>query len=262
MNNLQALQHRMLQAVLTDGANSLDEIRGDNRANAQMRLAVYQHGYRARLREALATEFPGLRYMAGRRFETLLDCYIDAHPSTHYNIRWYGAGLAAFLDYARPWVERPHLGEMARLDWAISTRFDAEDEPAIGADTLAGIAPDAWPHLRLQLQRQLRILPLSCNADAFRRAADNGSGRPHLRRYRQHRHLLVWQQAMTVRYRWLADDEYPLLLAADEAPIGTLCEQLHMDGKPEDAMRRLAILLHQWLNAGLLRAATIAPTEP
>ena len=118
----------------------------------------------------------------GRRFGSLLDRYVEAHPSGHYNIRWHGAGVAAFLEYGLPWRDRPALGDMARLDWAISTAFDAADEPVLAAADLAGVAADAWANLRLLPQSHLQFLSTHHNVEAFRRAADRNDQRPRLRR--------------------------------------------------------------------------------
>lgn len=259
MSTLQALQQRLLQAVLADRTPTLDELRGDDLADPATRLDVYRHGYRIRLRDALATEFPGLRLMAGQRFDRILDSYVQAHPSAHFNIRWHGAGLAAFLEFSRLWRDKPALADMARLDWAISTAFDAADEPVIQATDLAGVAAEAWAGLCLLPQSHLQILPLTCNADTFRRAADQGTPRPRMRSYPQPRHLLIWRQDLIVRYRWLSEDERPLLNAAmREEPFTSLCEHLAEYHGPDKAMPRMTVLLRQWLEAGLIRAYRLA----
>ncbi|MFC5742607.1 DNA-binding domain-containing protein [Dyella tabacisoli] len=255
MNTLQTLQQRLLQAVLADNTPRLRELRGDAHADAVTRLAVYRHGYRIRLRDALSTEFPGLRLMVGQRFDAMLDSYVQAHPSGHYNIRWHGAGLAAFLEFSRPWRDKPALADMARLDWAISTVFDAADEPTINAADLADIPAEAWAELCLRPQGHLQILPVTCNVDSFRRAADRQEPRPRMRSYRQPRHLLVWRQALTVHYRPLAEDERQLLNAAmREEPFTALCERLAEYHPPSKALPRMTALLRQWLEAGLIGA--------
>jgi len=253
MSNLQALQQQLLQAVLAGGAARTHELCADERASVATRLAIYQNGYRIRLRDALATEYPGLAVLAGRRFTHLLESYVGAHPSGHYNIRWHGAGLAAFLDYGLPWRERPELAEMAALDWAISTTFDAADEPAIGPADMAGVPAEAWANLRLHPQSCLHMLETRHNVEAFRVAADNDAARPRLRRYRKTRHLLVWRQDMSVRYRRIEADERVALLGAIRGEsFATLCERLAGHHAPAGAMQRMATLLHQWLDGGLL----------
>lgn len=253
MNNLQELQQHMLQAVLADRAPRMPELHADARADADSRLAVYRGGYRIRLRDALATEFPGLALMASRRFDSLLESYVEAHPSGHYNIRWHGAGLAAFLEYALPWRDKSELADMARLDWAISTTFDAADEPVLAAVDLAVVPADAWADLRLQPQAHLRLLSARHNVDAFRRAADRCDPRPHLRRYDKPRHLLVWRESLIVRYRQIGSDERSALLGAvNGEPFAALCERLAEYQDPVKAMPRMAGLLHQWLDRGLI----------
>jgi hypothetical protein len=253
MSSLLTIQQQMLQAVLVGKASSPKIIRGNGIADANARLAVYQHGYRVRLREALKSEFVGLQLMAGRQFHTLLDKYVEAHPSEHYNIRWYGAGLAAFLDYAHPWREKPQLGEMARLDWAISLAFDAVDESSMSTADLSAVPPEAWPDLRLSLQQNLRVLDCRCNVEAFRRAADQAIKRPHLRRFTEAQQILVWRHAMTVHYRRLDEDEWQVLGAAIRGePFAALCERLTGYHDESMAMSRMVMLLQQWLQAGLI----------
>lgn len=253
MSPLRQLQQRMQQALLAERATLPQELRGDARADVSARLDVYRHGYRIRLREALASEFPGLRMLAGRRFQPLLESYVEAQPSHHYNIRWHGAGLAAFLERAPPWRERGELADMARLDWAVSIAFDAADEAVLGAAELAAVPADAWPQLRLRPLANLQFVPATCNVVAFRRAVDHRSHRPHLRRHARRRQALVWRQDLQVRYRPVADDERAMLEGAlRDEPFARLCERMAEWHAPAQAMPRLAALLHRWLDEGLL----------
>jgi hypothetical protein len=254
MSSLQATQQQILQAVLAEKVLPLTAIRGDEIADADARLAVYRHGYRIRLHDALKVEFAGLQCMAGRQFDALLNKYVEAHPSGHYNIRWHGAGLGAFLDYAAPWRNKPQLAEMARLDWAISTAFDAANESSKSMADLSEVPPDAWARLQLSLQHNLQVIACSHNTDAFRRAADRGDTRPRLRHFAEPRQILVWRKAMTVHYRLLEDDEWQVLGAAIRGEsFASLCEQLaHYHGE-EAAMPRMVTLLQDWLESGLIR---------
>jgi hypothetical protein len=257
MSTLQDLQQQMMQAVLAEKAPPLRIIRHDDVAGVDSRLAIYRHGYRIRLRDALKNDFIGLHHIAGTRFDALLDSYVATHSSEHYNIRWYGAGLAAFLDYAHPWRAKPSLAEVARLDWAISIAFDAANEPYANVADLAAIPPEAWPGMQLSLQRNLHILTCHHNAAGFRRAADRGDKRPHLRHFAVPRQLLVWRKDMTVHYRELKDDEWQVLSDAMQgAPFAALCERQAATHGETAALPRMATLLQGWLEAGLVRAVT------
>jgi hypothetical protein len=253
MTDLQTVQQHLLQAMLANAPPRLRELHGDDVADIAARLAVYRDGYRIRLRDALATEYPGLRCMAGPRYAHLLDGYVAAHPSEHYNIRWHGAGLPAYLEHALPWREKPELAEMARLDWAISTAFDAADESVLSAADLAGVPAEAWAGLRLSLQNHLQILTSPYNVDAFRRAADHGLKRPRLRRLGKPRHMLVWRQRMEVRYRVIQADEREALAGAVRGEaFSRLCERCAEHNAPLKTLPRMAALLSQWLDEGLI----------
>lgn len=261
MSSLQAIQQQLQDAVMAGKTPSIRSIRSDDIADVATRLRIYQQGYRIRLRDALRNEFTGLHQLAGRQFDVILDKYIDAHPSEHYNIRYYGAGVAAFLDYARPWRHKPQLADMARLDWAISTAFDAPDEPSIGMTDLSTLAPQAWATLTLSLQENLHIVPATFNLDAFRRAVDNGQPRPHLRRFANARQIMVWRKRTTVHYRKLDNDEWQVLDAAmRDEPFAALCEKLAAHHGEAAAMPRMVMLLQAWLESGLIRGW--APGEP
>ncbi len=253
MTDLQTLQQHMLQAMLANAPPRVRELRGDDTADIASRLAVYRNGYRIRLRDALATEYAGLGLMAGPRFSHLLDGYVAAHPSEHYNIRWHGAGLPAYLEHALPWRDKPELADMARVDWAISTVFDAADESVLSAPDLAAVPAEAWAELRLTPQSHLQILTSPYNVDAFRRAADRGLKRPRLRRLGKPRHMLIWRQSLEVRYRLIQADECAALAGAMRGEaFSQLCEHLGEHNGQLAALPRMAALLSQWLDEGLI----------
>ena len=147
----------------------------------------------------------------------------------------------------------PALAEMARLDWAISTAFDAVDEVAVDPVQLSSVPAEAWADLHLRPQAHLQVLSGVCNVEAFRRAADRELARPRLRRYRRSRHLLVWRQALAVRYRLIEDDERMVLAAAmrDES-FALLCDRLAEHHDPSAAMPRMAGILRGWVDDGVL----------
>lgn len=253
MNTLRALQLQLADAVRAPSVPGLASLRGDGVASAASRLAVYHHGYRIRLRDALRTEFPGLATLAGPRFAAMLDDYVAAHPSTHFNIRWHGGGLARFLASTSPWREQPGLTEAAELDWAISRAFDAADQAGARPADLARVSADGWSTMRLHPLSHARLVRVTHNVDAFRRAAGRGARRPALRPLRQPRHLLVWRPLLEVRYRQVAADELPALIAAlDGQTFANLCERMAGRHGVAAALPRMAALLLQWLDEGLI----------
>ena len=55
------------------------------------RLGIYRHAYQARLTEALDDVYPILHQILGdETFASMAELFIEAHPSVHRSIRWYG----------------------------------------------------------------------------------------------------------------------------------------------------------------------------
>jgi len=253
MSDLRALQTELAQAMLSARLSAPAPLEGDALADARSRLSIYHRGYRLRLRDALATEFPGLALMMGRHFLPMLDAYVAAHPSSHYNIRWHGADLATFLAQTIPWRQRPAWAEMAMLDWAISTAFDAADETGVTAADLSVVPPEVWAGLHLYPLKHMRLLSVTCNAVVFRRAADQGDERPRLRQLQRPGYIVVWRPSLDVRYRPVALDELSVLRGmADGESFSQLCEQLAAQTGAGHAAQRMVDTLLRWLGEGLV----------
>jgi len=77
------------------------------------------------------------------RFQALDLAYIDAEPSHHFPIRWFGHRLSRFLADAADYQDTPVLAEMAAFEWALRDAFDVADARVLGLDELRRIAPEA-----------------------------------------------------------------------------------------------------------------------
>jgi hypothetical protein len=79
------------------GANVDALIAPSSKLNSRQRLAIYQQGYIARLRACMANQFKTLQYALGEElFEQFADMYIQAHPSTSYNLIHLGDRFCRF----------------------------------------------------------------------------------------------------------------------------------------------------------------------
>ena len=125
MNRLRRLQEDFQLHVLVPGertetqtATKMEtQVVSTAGAPAAERLDIYVAAYRLRLLEALATDFSGLHTLTGdEQFDQLGRAYIDACPSHHFSLRWYGHGVAEFLQRTPPYAEYPVLAEMAEFE--------------------------------------------------------------------------------------------------------------------------------------------------
>ncbi|MHB8535227.1 MAG: HvfC/BufC family peptide modification chaperone, partial [Sulfuricaulis sp.] len=127
MNPLHGLQSDFQSYLLHGGDGMLGRVTSTAKADAPTRLTIYYDAYRLRLIEALDSNYPVLHAWIGdEEFEQLGLAYLGAHPSGHFSIRYFGHRLPEFLG-TEAYSDRPYLGEMAMLEWALSEAFDAED---------------------------------------------------------------------------------------------------------------------------------------
>jgi hypothetical protein len=250
---LAELQRRFQRYVERHGGAVDAFVVADAKAGAVERMDVYAHAYRLRLAEVLANDFPALRATAGTQdFDRIARAYLDAHPSTRFSVRWFGARLADFLRAHEP--ARPVLAELAAFEWAQGEAFDALDAAALSVDDVAQLPPDAWPGLRLTPHPSLRRLDLEWNAAVIARAIDEGEEPPEPERGAPVAWLL-WRRDLVVRWRSLAPDEAAALDAVRTGTtFGDVCEILCAHVEPDAAAMHAASLLKRWLADGLLAA--------
>ena len=249
MTSLRELQMQF-KAHLLDGDTTIAQsVTSDSAEDSEERLGVYAFGYGQRLRGALRIEYPGLAALTGEdAFNELLDHYIQACPSQHPNVRWLGREMVAWLARDAQYSARPELAAMARLDWALSTAFDAPDVASIDSATLALIAPDAWPGLRFMVHPAVQTMLLHWNVDTIRLSIGEETA-PALERV-DNSELVVWRKNFGVRYRRLDNDEATALRAITaNGSFGEICELL-CDWHPDNAVAARAVyLLQRWFTA-------------
>lgn len=252
---LQAQQQALQQAIL--GRPLRPRLLKPQQAH---RLAVYAHAYRARLLGALRDNHEVLALAMGdEAFEALGLAYIEAHPSPHASIRWYGDALADFMAAVEaPALPHPALADLARMDWALRAAFDAADAPVLRAEDLQALSPEAWPGLQLRLQPSVQLLPLQWAVEpvwrALRLHRPGEDAEPVLDEPAALAHtLLVWRQGLETRWRSLGALEAELLQAVvNGACFEQLCGLAAERLGAEAAAARAVQALQQWLGEELL----------
>jgi hypothetical protein len=247
----QHLQHAILGGDAD--ADLLQDVRRHG-VIAQQRIGVYRDAYRLRLAEALASNYPALaQYLGDTDFSVLAQAYSMAHPSRHASIRWFGDALAAFLQAQAPWSSNPVLHELARFEWALRHTVDAADAPALTAAALQALPPENWPALRLALQPAATLLQLDWNTPGIWRCLVEQQALPARQSCPQH-WLVYRRQDLMAMWRSAAADEAQLLLSIGKGiTFADLCDVMaEHNAQPETIPAQAALLLRQWVDAGLL----------
>lgn len=225
----------------------------DERAVADERVAVYAFMYRARLVEALESQYPRLAKLFGAEaFSELCGAYVEAHPSTHWSLRFLGA---RFTDWLRHRSSEEFGADLAALEWARADIFDAADEPTLSVDDLRGWPTEQFAELPIRLIQAHRYFELAAGtADLWKRTeaeAIDCSARVATGR----ESLLVWRQGVAVYHRTVETTEREALaLAAEGTTVGHLCEQAAGAGDGDQAARRAFAWIWSWANDGLIAA--------
>jgi hypothetical protein len=224
-------------------------------AGPQHGIEVYRDAYALRLIEALTTDYPGLMAMAGPAdFDLMARAYIEAHPSRHPSIRWFGSGLADFLGRTPPFSGSPAAVEMARFEWALGEAFDAADAEPVAAETIVALPPEAWETLAFVPLPTLSRLTLAFEVpQAWQRREEVEPGDLEVAAAGRPVQWVIWRPERVSNFRSLDEDEAAMLDAMIERrPFPELCEVLSPLIGEDQAPARAAGLLRSWVEGGMI----------
>ena len=118
---LHELQRRF-QATMREGnpVHISGAVAVDRVVTPELGIGIYMAGYRVRLNEVLALDFPKLHCVLGEEpFERLTSAFVRDFPSSYCSIADIGRPLARWLAQQPLYQSRPYLAEFARLEWAM-----------------------------------------------------------------------------------------------------------------------------------------------
>ncbi|MEM6759906.1 MAG: DNA-binding domain-containing protein [Pseudomonadota bacterium] len=153
-------QQEFRAALLDPGHAVPDGLIDGAGAPTVKRFNVYRNNVTVALIEALRAAFPVLRKLLGdANFDQLAPLYARAHPPTSPLMMHYGAEMPAFLAELAPLAHIPYLADVARLELALRRSYHAADAPALPANKLAEVPPDALMHATLHLAPAVQMIP-------------------------------------------------------------------------------------------------------
>ena len=231
------------------------QVVGNDQASVEFRLQIYADAYRLRLQEALETDFEALHALLGdEQFHELCLRYIDAHPSSHYSLRYFGRSMSDFLRAVFPYAAQGVLADLADFEWSLIDAFDAPDDPVVTVEDMGNYSPELWPHLRFEFHASVQRLELSWNAPQIGAALKDQQTPPAPEKLESPQRWLVWRQDYRSYYRPLSDSEASALSCARAGKtFAELCETLSRQTAEEETAAVAASFLHRWISDGLVR---------
>jgi hypothetical protein len=256
------------EAVAARGARSLvprgrvgDVILPSASLRPEDRLAIYHGMYLLRMEEALESDYPALKHFLGDdAFRSLVARYVQAHPSRSYSLNFLGRHLPDFVREAPGLRRAAFCHDLARLEQAAAEIFDAAEEPALRAEDIARVPPEAWEKARLIPIPAFRLLAFRYPVNAYAQSVrDEAPAHPALRR--QDTWVAVYRREYTV-WRQDLDREGHGLLAdiAGGKRLGAAVAAALRRGRARRRPPSQADLFRWfrgWMGAGMFRAVEI-----
>lgn len=244
MRNLERLQDQFQNYLLTNQREIQKSIVNTEKVSVDQRLFIYLDGYRCRLIDCLAANFPMLSsYLGFDDFSALAMDYMALHPSSFRSIRWFGDKLPAFLKLNN----QPFLAELAEFEWSMTLAFDAADETTLKVEEMATIPPKAWATIRFKPHASLNLMNFNWNTVEIWEALSNESKPPKPKNTKSETWVL-WRRDYINRYYSLTVDEAWAIDALIKGKtFGELCEGLCHWFDEEEVGRRAASLLKGWI---------------
>ncbi|MBV4453524.1 MULTISPECIES: HvfC/BufC N-terminal domain-containing protein [Pseudomonas] len=217
-------------------------------------LAIYHNAYLSRLQEVLRHDFSAVLYWLGDdEFAALTEAYVRRYPSAHYSLRWLGERFPAFILEHLVAAQSAPLAELARLEWAFTLAFDAQQGEPLTLDDMVLLSPQAWPMLQVRLAPSVQRVPCHFNSVAIWRASKDEFEFPGSQALDSAQTCLVWRHQRVCHYRSLEPAEASALvgMATTGWNFAELCAELavtYAEGAPLQAVT----WLKQWIHEGLL----------
>jgi hypothetical protein len=188
--------------------------------DSYQRIGIYRDMYLARLREALASDYPGLlHYLGDEAFTALVTAYVHAHPSRSYTLNRLGDHLPEYIRSVSGLARREFLYDLARLELAMSQLFDAPESPVLKSKTIASVPPENWETARLKPIQAFRLLAFRYPVNAYLKSVRDHTPHPSTRR--QNNWVVIFRKNYTLRRLDLTRPAYELLGSlASGVPLG------------------------------------------
>ena len=254
MSTLKEIQEKFQKSILQQDETIIDDIVDTSKEERAVLLNVYQHAYGARLIEFLENDFPKtFAYMGDENFNHIAKDYYETHPSDNPNARWFGRFFPEFLAKHPELVNNPECGELAHLEYALGTAFDAPDTKPLTKTDFAQLSPEDWPTLKFKAHPSTSRLSLKTNASEIWSSLHKEEELVESKSKALIIELISWRGDNMARFRTMSYDEAMIWdEALKGANFGQICEMLGTYWPSEEAPLKAAGYLQAWIASEFL----------
>lgn len=266
MLSLRDLQARFFYSIARPAQSASEEWRGFDphlvsiieprgALGPEERLDIYAQMYCARLLDALGEDFPRVAAVLGEeRFRALGREYLRHVPSSHPSLRHLGARFPEFLLSQTETLVPQFVGDLARLEWARVTVFDAPDAEVLRLDDLQAIPADAWATIRFQVIPALEVLTCAWPIQRVWQDEDFTESDPPLQ---ERTTLRAWRREFAVYHASMDAIECAALTAMQAGePFAAVCTTVEPClGPTDDVATIIGGVLLRWIEDGIIARA-------
>ncbi len=149
---------------------------GNDRLTPAEQIDIYRRQFWLRHTSLLVEDFPGLTALLGQsRWEPICESYLNQRGGDVFALRDLPLQMPEHLKTLPDLPDRDLLLDMARLECAYLSAFDAVDDPELSQAALAQIPEEAWESASFELSHSLTLLRVRYPVAELRRALKNDS---------------------------------------------------------------------------------------
>ncbi|CEG58454.1 HvfC/BufC N-terminal domain-containing protein [Legionella fallonii] len=254
MNELAQLQQQFQQFILSGRVGIDESIVQTKSVSVEKRLEIYKDAYKLRLIECLTVSFPAVHaYLGTKAFEEACSGYIDTYPSTYRSIRWFGDGLAEFLNnyYDKKYS---FLAELADFEWKMTLAFDAADSKIVQIVDMASVLPESWAGMQFTFHPSIHRLNYFWNAIPLWQTLVKDEDLPELHQEDKTTSWVLWRAPDYVNqfYSLSEQEAWALDALMDGLTFGQVCEGLCQWMPAEEVGMGAASYLKNWIQSGMV----------
>ena len=230
-------------------------VRPSKTLSALERLDIYRGMYLLRMEEALAIDFPALKHFLGDdEFMGLVARYVDVHPSRSYTLNRLGDHLLDFLGTVDDLPKIEFVRELARLEFALTAVFDAEESASLSEAAVRAVPQEAWENARLRPIAALQLQAFDYPVSQYIGAVDEENPFPRLARKKTW--VVAYRRDFQVHRMDLAEPAFELLsaLVAGKTVGEAIVEVMTRKRRKPVKESQLFEWFRDWMAEGLFRA--------
>jgi hypothetical protein len=227
--------------------------------SALERLDIYRRMFLPRMEEALAIDYPALKHFLGAEgFMQLVARYVEAYPSRSYTLNRLGDHFPEFVSNLGDLPKHEFCAELARLEYALTIVFDANETPVLTPDAVRAAPQAAWETARLRPIDALRLLAFDYPVSRYLGAVDEENAFPRIARRKNW--VVAYRRNYQVHRMELEEPAYDLLsgLASGKTIGDAVASVINRKWRRPVQDSQLFEWFRDWMSEGLFQAMELA----